>query len=99
MDESNSQQLNYRLNVQSGGCIAGVETDAGSVTGTLTDAVVIYQEGAGNQDALNIARDDSYVKANSGGIEQVNITGTTTIVCDNGSFIGSVAAAEGFQSV
>ena len=81
------QAENFYLNVKDGGCVAG--------EGTLSGVTAVYETGAGDEDTLNIAGDGSYVKINNGGIAELNTSGNTGVVFDDGASIGSITAAEG----
>ena len=86
------QAENFYLNIKDTGFITGLTEN-----GTLSGVTVVYEDGAGDVDGdtLNITGDGSYVKINNGGIANLNTSGNTGVVFDNGASIGNITAEEG----
>ena len=83
------QAENFYLNVKKTGFITGLTEN-----GTLSGVTAVYEDGAGDGDTLNITGDGSYVKINDGGIANLNTTGATGVVFDDGASIGTVTATD-----
>ena len=73
---------NLWLNVKSGGSVTG--------TGTITNATIRYETGAGNQDQLNIAGDGNIIELNSNGIGALDVDGKANLYYADNVTIGSV---------
>ena len=74
----------FTLNILSGGRISGT-------TGSIADAVITYEDGAGQSDTLNLTG-GCYVQLGGDGIGQLNVAGSTTVICRDGAAIGNVSA-------
>lgn len=88
-DTQNGTDGSLWLNVKSGGSVTG--------DGTITNATIRYEAGAGNGDRLNIAGDRNLIELNSSGIGTLYVNGKADLYYADNVTMGSVsvAAAEG----